>query len=231
MPASCPASAAVKAVRSAAIGAFGATGLPHRRIEEWKYTDLRANLKDVLAPAIHDETPLTIAELIVALGPLAHVDADRVAFVNGRRRPALDDMSEPAGIEVTALETALQSVTDGDARRFAADPADVLAVLNTAFMTDGALVRVNKGATIKRPLLIVYVRAGSERRSVTVRNVIEVGAGHRQRSSRRMSCCRGLAGSASQHAFGRQGRAGRNARAREGRSFDAGKCVHLANGT
>ena len=32
---------AVPDARKAAIGAFAALGLPHRRIEEWKYTDLR----------------------------------------------------------------------------------------------------------------------------------------------------------------------------------------------
>ena len=37
--------------RKAAIGAFAALGLPHRRIEEWKYTDLRNAMKEALPPA------------------------------------------------------------------------------------------------------------------------------------------------------------------------------------
>ncbi len=98
-----PGSAAVKERRAEAIGQFSSLGLPHRRIEEWKYTDLRANLKEAFPPAIHDETPLTIAELIVALGPLAHIDAYRVTFVNGRHRAELDDVSEASGLEVAAL--------------------------------------------------------------------------------------------------------------------------------
>ena len=69
-----PGSAAVKARRAEAIGKFSALGLPHRRIEEWKYTDLRANLKEALPPAIHDKTPLTIAR------------ADRGAWSVGARR-------------------------------------------------------------------------------------------------------------------------------------------------
>jgi Fe-S cluster assembly protein SufD len=36
-----PGSRAVAEARSAAIGAFAALGLPHRRLEPWKYTDLR----------------------------------------------------------------------------------------------------------------------------------------------------------------------------------------------
>ncbi|MEH0072709.1 hypothetical protein V6L77_24745 [Pannonibacter sp. Pt2-lr] len=38
-------------LREAAFARFRATGLPHRRIEEWKYTDLRAFLKSYAAPA------------------------------------------------------------------------------------------------------------------------------------------------------------------------------------
>lgn len=171
-----PGSAAVKARREEAIGAFGSLGLPHRRIEEWKYTDLRANLKDVLPPAILDETPLTIAELIVALGPLAHIDAYRVAFVNGRHRADLDDVTEAAGLDVAALGKALASapanVADGLTR---SDANGAIAALNAAFMTDGAIVRIADGATLEKPLLVVFVRAGSGEHSVTVRNFLSIG--------------------------------------------------------
>ena len=56
-PRSCPAARAVAEARKAAIGAFAALGLPHRRIEEWKYTDLRAALKEALPPAVGDAAP------------------------------------------------------------------------------------------------------------------------------------------------------------------------------
>ena len=36
-----PGGRAVADARKAAIGAFAGLGFPHRRIEEWKYTDLR----------------------------------------------------------------------------------------------------------------------------------------------------------------------------------------------
>jgi Fe-S cluster assembly protein SufD len=173
-----PGSAAVTERRAEAIGAFGAAGLPHRRIEEWKYTDLRANIKEALLPAILDETPLTIAELIVALGPLAHVDAHRVAFVNGSHRADLDDVSDASGLEIATLGKTLASapakVVDGLTK---ADGGGAIASLNTAFMTDGAIVRIADKATLAKPLLVVFVRVGNERRSVAVRNVISIGDG------------------------------------------------------
>ena len=47
-----PGGRAIAEARKAAIGAFAALGLPHRRIEEWKYTDLRVALKEALPPAV-----------------------------------------------------------------------------------------------------------------------------------------------------------------------------------
>ncbi len=41
----------MREIRADAFDAFIAHGLPHRRIEEWKYTDLRALVADVPAPA------------------------------------------------------------------------------------------------------------------------------------------------------------------------------------
>src|SRR5271170_5179102 len=41
-----PGSAAIAAQRAAAFDVFAREGLPHRRVEDWKYTDLRALMRD-----------------------------------------------------------------------------------------------------------------------------------------------------------------------------------------
>ena len=41
-----PGDKAVAAQRDAAFDVFAKSGLPHRRVEEWKYTDLRALMRD-----------------------------------------------------------------------------------------------------------------------------------------------------------------------------------------
>src|SRR4051794_41935129 len=43
-----PGTGKVADIRRAAFAAFERTGLPHRRVEEWKYTDLRALMREVL---------------------------------------------------------------------------------------------------------------------------------------------------------------------------------------
>ena len=82
----------VRDVRERAIGRFEALGLPHRRIEAWKYTDLRNVLKEALPPKIGDDTPVTAADVAAALGPLAKIAADRAVFVNGAYRPELSKL-------------------------------------------------------------------------------------------------------------------------------------------
>ncbi|CCB64328.1 Fe-S cluster assembly protein SufD [Hyphomicrobium sp. MC1] len=174
-----PGTDVVRERRAQAIGAFSGLGLPHRRIEEWKYTDLRANVKDIFPAALDDATPLTIAELIVALGPLAHVDAHRIVFVNGHHRAGLSDFADAAGFEVAALGELLATATEDVSAALVSTPegGDAIETLNTAFMTDGAVVRVTEGASVAKPLLIVFVRAGAEASSVAVRNFVTVEAG------------------------------------------------------
>ncbi|MGE0052868.1 MAG: Fe-S cluster assembly protein SufD [Hyphomicrobium sp.] len=172
-----PGSAAVSAARRAAIGKFNTFGLPNRRIEEWKYTDLRNTMKDALALKLDDAVKVTIADVIVALGPLAHVEAYRITFVNGRYREDLSDMAGAEGVDVTPLAKALGAapakVADGLMAVGVAD--DAVVTLNTAFMTDGAIVRVAPEAAPAKPLLMVFLRAGSEGRFTAVRNVISAG--------------------------------------------------------
>ena len=58
----------VSGLRTKAIGAYGRLGLPHRRIEVWKYTDLRARLTDVNPLVKAEGVAVSEAELARALG-------------------------------------------------------------------------------------------------------------------------------------------------------------------
>ena len=58
----------VSGLRTKAIEAYGRLGLPHRRIEAWKYTDLRARLTDVNPLVKAEGVAVSEAELARALG-------------------------------------------------------------------------------------------------------------------------------------------------------------------
>ena len=53
---------------------------------------------------------------------------------------------------------------------------DAIAALNTAFVTDGAVVDIPAGTRLEKPLLLVHLAAGKEPRASTVRHRITVGA-------------------------------------------------------
>ena len=55
-------------LRAKAIDAYGTLGLPHRRVEAWKYTDLRSKLTELLpARACHRPVAVTEADIAQAL--------------------------------------------------------------------------------------------------------------------------------------------------------------------
>ena len=49
----------VPAARAHAIEAFERSGLPHRRLEAWKYTDLRGALKSAFKPSACSSVKVT----------------------------------------------------------------------------------------------------------------------------------------------------------------------------
>jgi Fe-S cluster assembly protein SufD len=172
----------VAEARKTAIGAFAGLGLPHRRIEEWKYTDLRAALKEAFSPSLGPGAQVDARALEQALGPgLAGLDAVRLVFVDGAFAPALSRLDEQQGKAyhfdplARGLERGFDWLTAlvGDA---SGPKATAVVALNTAFMTDGALLRVAAGARLSKPIHLVFATSGAEKAAATTRNLVEIGA-------------------------------------------------------
>ena len=175
-----PGDEAVAARRNAAFDVFAKQGLPHRRIEEWKYTDLRALMRDAKPLA----SPPDAAAKARARGAgrlLSDLDARRLVFVDGTFVPELSDLHDlEAGLAVGSLA---QALTDGDpvvaARLGKVAPANDAAVaLNTALMGDGAVIRIASGATIERPLHLLFV-ASDKSAAVFTRSLVTIDHGAR----------------------------------------------------
>ena len=81
-------------LRRQAIEAYGRLGLPHRRIEAWKYTDLRARLTDVNPLVKAEGIAVSEADLARALGgEIAGLPAYRLVVVEGDLRADLSDIA------------------------------------------------------------------------------------------------------------------------------------------
>jgi len=171
----------LRRLRRDAIGAFSALGLPHRRIEEWKYTDLRAALKEAypLVAAGHTARTASASAAFAAALPSTGTDNDFIEFIDGH--------GTAHGGEVGSAPFLLRALDNPPAwlkaelERETAVRADAVTALNTAFFTDGAVLDIPDGATIDTPLHLLFADGAEgtaqSRASVFVRNVIRVGKG------------------------------------------------------
>jgi Fe-S cluster assembly protein SufD len=154
-----PGDDAVAKQRHAAFAVFAKEGLPHRRVEEWKYTDLRALMRDAKPLATPpDAAAKAAAKTAGAL--LSDIEARRLVFVDGAFVPELSDIAGlESGLSVRSLAAAL---TDGDAALAKhlgklAPASDIAVALNTALMGDGAVISIAAGTAIERPLYLQFV--------------------------------------------------------------------------
>jgi Fe-S cluster assembly protein SufD len=162
-------------IRATAFDAFMEKGLPHRRIEDWKYTDLRALMQDAPAPA--EPAAAEVAREALAAADVFHgLDRARIVFVNGHFVPSLSDM---AGLGDTIDFASLgRFLADGGAiLDRSLDPAEApIYALNSAFVRDGAVLKIRDNAKLARPLEIVNLYAGDVAGLQTLRHQIAVGA-------------------------------------------------------
>src|SRR6202048_82567 len=93
--------------REAAFRRFEELGLPHRRVEDWKYTDLRALMRDAKPLA---QLPSTAARLPAKNAGRVFVGAEprRMVFVDGAFTPELSDLASlPPGLAICPMAEAL----------------------------------------------------------------------------------------------------------------------------
>jgi Fe-S cluster assembly protein SufD len=170
----------VRDLRKKAIGAFESLGLPHRRIEDWKYTDLREKLREAYPPAVAERSSVSEGDVVAALGPLAGIKAERIVFIDGIYCEELSSKQLGDAIEFKLMAATLADAPAWLEGKFEAGvPArqDAVRALNLAFMTDGALLKIKKGKAPSRPVLLVFARSGASPVAVTTRNVVAVEAG------------------------------------------------------
>ncbi len=173
-----PGNKMVKALRSQAFAEFERSGLPHRRIESWHYTDLRSQLREA--------APLFAPGSSEFEDSLRHVqpkipEGYALVLLDGAFVPELSNVDElPAGISVRSLADLLAS---GDAtlvERLApkglgmGDPA---LSLNAALMQGGVVVDVAPNTQLDKPLIILSVMSAGAVHAAFHRSLVRVGAG------------------------------------------------------
>jgi Fe-S cluster assembly protein SufD len=175
---SLPGKGGIASLREGAFKRFEERGLPHRRVEDWKYTDLRALMREAnpLAPAPDAAAKARAKD---AGKILKGLDSRRLVFVDGVFAPEMSDLAPEDGLTIGSLADALASgdalVAEHFGSTFATD--DVAVALNTALMGDGAVIRIAKAAELKRPIHLVFATGADKPSANFVRSLVVVDEG------------------------------------------------------
>ncbi len=149
--------------RRTALERFQAVGIPTHKDEEWKYTSLNLLRENRFAPAYG----ATVDREHIAKSPAAAVDAATIAFVNGQEAPELAiPRNLPNGVFVGTLAEASQQIPEvvelwlGNVATYQGklgstnDPRFI--DLNTAYLTEGAVVYVPKNTIVEDPIHVLF---------------------------------------------------------------------------
>lgn len=172
-----PGAGAVADMRRRAFDAYEKTGLPGRRIEDWKYTDLRMLMRAVLPlAAAPDQATLTRAG--AALQRHAIAGARKLVLVDGVFAPALSDLGDPEpGLVIRTLREVLEADDAAlQARLLTPDHAGPIAALTRAMMTDGVVITLADGVSLSQPLHLVHIASGAQGGALFTGSLLDLGS-------------------------------------------------------
>lgn len=165
--------------RQGALARLLREGWPSNRQEAWKYAPLRLLTGREFHPVV---TPPPVTPEALAAAALPALEGPRLVFVNGRYDAGLSAPgAAEAGVVVQPLAQALAEAPERVAALLEADPgadAEAFAALNTAFMADGACIRVAADVHARQPISLVFLTAPAPvRQMICPRVLLDLEAG------------------------------------------------------
>jgi len=140
---------------------FEKNGLPTRRLEEWKYTDVSAISELSFAPPTPARKLSTRPELLKSLLPL-ELSPLRLVFVDGFFSPALSRYPTelPGGVEISSLKEAIDNnhpLLKTNLSTLANPEDNGFVALNNAYIEDGAWLHIPDKVRLDFPVHLVYI--------------------------------------------------------------------------
>ena len=156
--------------RTDAMAAFAATGVPTRRVEAWKYTDLAASLAETLDPA------LPLHDVRVDDGAFSGIPGVRVAFVGGYLHTIEGSETGVEIVDLGTIGTTTPAWVKDHLGLLAAGADQPLGAASLALMRSGVAVRVRAPNAALHLEFINPLRRGDYASHSRVLIVIEEGA-------------------------------------------------------
>ena len=147
--------------------------LPHRRLEDWRWTDLRQLMDGAYPPVIPPAGPARAIPPAFRRSPFGQAIRWRLVFVDGLLDQARTVMPASGGVEVVDLASG--------APDWAAFPAaaavDPILAMNGAFASAGVAIRIAAATSLEAPIEVVNVVLAGQPRTVLSRLVIKLEEG------------------------------------------------------
>lgn len=176
-----PGGSDVAAVRAAAFNHFTLAGLPHSRVEAWRYTDLRRLMRDakpLAAPPGAEARAMAhdAGAVFAALG------FRRLIILDGAFAADMSDLGDlEPGLTIRRMADALTQdeplLSQGLGTTVPADEPAL--ALNTALAGDGVVITVSPGTVIERPIHLVFLNTCPTPSAMVTRSLVVIGGGAR----------------------------------------------------
>jgi Fe-S cluster assembly protein SufD len=148
------------------------SSLPTTRNEEWRFTDLSA-LRQV-----HFHIDKDLKSVDISAFSLPEAVNSRLVFVNGVYAPNLSAVANlPAGVVVGNL-AGLSESQQASLKQYLAQAAgsqEVFTALNTAGISDAAVVWVAKNVIVETPIHLLFINSAGEKATISQPRCLVVG--------------------------------------------------------
>lgn len=169
-------------VRSESFAKLSELGLPSRKNEAWKNTDLTATLNQDYTKYLDKEEVRGDIDSLFAC-EVHNFETDQVSFLNGwhmRTSPFL--RKADGGVIVGSLAAAMQAYPSLIEKHYAryADPGkDLFEAMNTAFAQDGLFIYVPDHVVLEKPVQMISIINHRENLLLQNRNLVIMGKNSR----------------------------------------------------
>jgi len=160
--------------REQALQQFSSQGFPTLRVEDWKYTSIRPIEKRQfkLAQDIDHTVDASSINEYLCKDMACHL----MVFVDGQFSAPLSNFAElPDGVRIKDFSSALKDDTE-TLKAHLGSTADMnrsgFSAMNMAFMSDGALIEIDKNTNVELPVHLMFLSTGQHEEATSQSRIL-----------------------------------------------------------
>ena len=150
--------------RERAFDRFRELGFPHKKMEEWRFTNVQPIAETPFA--LPEPGVATVAPDVVHRFGFPNLAGPKLVFVDGRLSDELSDVGDlPRGVRVMGLGEAVRAepqVVQAHLGHHADSDEEAFTALNTAFAEDGVFVHVARNVQAVEPIHALFLSTAGE---------------------------------------------------------------------